>query len=95
MKKEIEKKFKAEHAAGKVSDSVQELRMKLLHYSGSVEALESWLEKELEEESFSIEDVEEWLPFWDGYIDAPEPGFVTRWKVDAERKAGDKRAFMC
>jgi hypothetical protein len=95
MKKEIEKKFKEEHAAGEVSDGVQELRMKLLHYSGSVDALESWLEKELDEERFSIEDVEQWMPFWDGYLDAPEPGFVTRWKVEQERKKGNKRAFAC
>lgn len=95
MKKEIEKKFKQEFEAGEVSESEQKLRLKLLHFTGSVSELEKWLTEELESKRVTIDEVEQWMPFWDGFEDSPEPGFVTRWKVEEERKAGNDSAFSC
>lgn len=94
-KKELEKKFEQEFKSGEVSEAEQKLRLKLLHFNGSEETLEEWLTAELESGRVTIDMVERWMPFWDGYKDEPDPGFVTRWKVEAERKKWNKRAFAC
>lgn len=94
-KKELEKKLEQEFKAGEVSEAEQKLRLKLLHFNGSEEALEEWLTAELESGRVTIDMVERWMPYWDGYLEETEPGFVTRWKVEQERKKGNKRAFAC